>query len=235
MSEQQRGFTPPVRKKIALDNGKLKLNAPCPSAPGKTSNLIWGLVANNPRITVYTGDPEDSGERNGYGKIVAAMDAPAFFILLGMIENFANGPVDQKGKMDNLNYTWFGGKRSDAPVVVSETWVGKDKEGKVFISIISGSRPKIAFYFQPPQFHQLCSADGTPLDRGQASVLAAKGYANLLKNMMSNMLVSEYVEPPPPKDRNGGSGGGNNYGGANRSGGTQRQTPTEAPAEDYPF
>lgn len=230
MSEQRQGFVPPMRKKIALDNRKLTLNAPCPTAQGKTSNLVWGLVANNPRITVYTGDPEDSGERNGYGKIVAAMDAPAFYILLGMIEKYADGPNSEKGKMDNLNYTWFGGKRSEQPVVVSETWVGKDKDGKVFLSIISGSRPKIAFYFQPPQFHQLCSADGTPLDKGQASTLAAKGYAALLSNMMSNMLVTEWVEPPPPKDKSGGS---NNY--PNR--GAQRPAQAVAPAEteDYPF
>lgn len=54
-------FRPPPRIKNALDNRKLNLSAPTPGAQGKYANLIWGIINNNPRITVYTGDPSEEG------------------------------------------------------------------------------------------------------------------------------------------------------------------------------
>lgn len=206
-------FQPPPRKKIALDNGKLKLSAPTPGVQGKYAQLAWGLVSNNPRLTVYTGDPEDAGERTGYGKIVAAMDAYAFYMLTGLIKRIALEGPDTKYKMDNMNFTWFGGKRSDGPVVVSSTWVGKDKEGIVWLSVVAKDRPAIKFKFEAPKMHQICRADGSPADAGETSVLAALGYVQLLEGVMANLLVTEYTEPPPPKDRQGGGGGGYNRGG----------------------
>lgn len=209
-----RGFQVTPRKKNALDHRKLNLSAPCPTAQGKYSTLIWGVHANNPRLTVYTGDPEDSSERTGYGRIAANLDTPTFYAFVELLERISRGPEDCKFKIENKNYTWFGGKRSEVPVVVSSLWVGKDKEGAVWISITAENRPIIKFYINIPDFHAMFHGDGTPFSKAETSTLFAIGYCALLRNMVSELLVKEYVEEAPKKPfdaskQNRGGGDGN--------------------------
>ena len=98
-------FRPAPRPKNALDNRKLNLLAPCPTAPGKTSAMTTNVFTAektgepNVRITVFTRDPEDQGERNGYGKIVANLDPIVFMAFLNKLESFANGPTDKEEKL----------------------------------------------------------------------------------------------------------------------------------------
>lgn len=99
----------PPRKKIALDNRKLSLFAPCPSAPGKTASLSWRLVSNNPRITVYTNDPADMTEKNGNGLIAAALDAPVFFMLMRLMYKIIDAPngTEEKDREQELHLPWW--------------------------------------------------------------------------------------------------------------------------------
>ena len=231
-------FQPPPRKKNALDNRKLNLSAPCPTAPGKTSSLIWGLYSNNPRITVYTGDPEDSGERNGYGRIQANLDGPVLFQFFELAKEIIAGPANKKAKVENLNFTFFGGKRSESPVVISELWVGKDNEGIVWLSVTADNRPKIKFPINNNTFHNLYHGDGTPVTKDESSVLWAKGYITLLSNVYGHLMVTEYTEPPPPKQQ--GNGGGQNRPGYNNNnsgggGGYNSNSQRESITNDIPF
>ena len=68
-------FRGPTREKICLDHNKLRLGTACPTAEGKWSSLVWGIHKNNPRITVYTGDPADNTSRTNNGAIRAELDA----------------------------------------------------------------------------------------------------------------------------------------------------------------
>ena len=217
-------FKPTPRKKNALDHRKLNLTAPCPTAQGKYSALIWGVYSNNPRLTVYTGDPEDASERTGYGRIAANLDTPTFFAFVNMLERMAKSDKEDKDCIKNKNYTWFGGKRSETPALVSTLWVGKDKEGHVWISVVAENRPVIKFIIGPSEFHSLFHGDGKPFTTGEASTLYGIGYCDILRNMVSNVLVSEYVEDVPknPQQNNrGGQQGGynnNNRGGQQQGG-----------------
>lgn len=208
------GFQPPPRKKIALDNRKLNLSAPTPGHQGKFASLIWGLHKNNPRITVYTNDPTDTGPDANYGKIVAALDGPVFFAFLHQLNQVVDGPNDVKLKVENKNFSFAGGKRSDRPVVMSELWFGKNPEGIVWLSVAAPNRPKIQFKFTLSDFHQFIKADGTPFNAAEGSVAAAKGYIKVLEQMMAIMMADNFEEPPP---KDGGQGGGGGYG--NRGGG----------------
>lgn len=217
-------FRPAPRVKNALDNRKLNLSTPCPGVQGKWSSLIWGLYANNPRITVYTNDPNDTGADKGYGKINANLDLPVFYMLTGLITKAidyvatADKP-DWKDKVENKGFTFFGGKKSDKPAVISSVWVGKDKEGVVWISVVAKDRPIIKFSFAPSDFHNFVHGDGTPYTAGEASVLFADGYVTLLENMMTHMACNNYVEPPPRDPPAGAQRGGNSYGGGRSNGG----------------
>jgi hypothetical protein len=221
-------FKPKERVKTALDNRKLNLSTPVPDVQGKTSSMIWGMYANNPRITVFTNFPEDTGESKGYGKINANMGIMEAMMLFQMIKKYAQPEtaVDTKEKIENLNFTWFGGKRSDKPALISTTWVGKDKDGIVWISVVcpaSQGRPVIKFKLLNPEFSNYVYGDGTPVPATECSRRFALAYADVLETMIKHMSVSDWVAPPPPEPRPGfgGNRGSNSGGGGynNRSGG----------------
>lgn len=212
----------PQRVKHALDHRKLNLSAPTPGQPGKFSSLIWGFHANNPRITVWTNVPEDQTEKNGNGKIAANMDTPVMFAMLNLLNMAIDAEGEKRWKIENKNFIFPGGKRSEKPVVVSETWIGKDAEGCVFISVTARDRPKIKFVFGSNDFHAFMNQDGSPMSKAETSVLFAKAYVRILEGILPGLAIANYEEPKPKEGgggygNRGGGGGGNNYG--NRGGG----------------
>lgn len=224
-------FRPPPRKKILLDHNKFHLRAP--NAGGSNASLQWQLVGSNPRITVWTNDPNDT---TSGGKIEAAMGVSTFFSLLRLIEMAANSEGEFKEKIDNSNFTWPGGKRSDTATVVSSTIIAKGEDGLVTICISAPRRPQIRFPFINEDFHNYVHKDGSPFTKAEASKLSALAFCDMLRPIYAALLVKEYVEPPP-KDApgGGGQGGGNRQGqsgGGGRSYGGGGQGGGRAPAAD---
>lgn len=207
------GFRPAPRPKNALDNKKLGMRAP--NATGQYASLQWSLVNNNPRITVYTNDANDTKD---YGKISANLDAPTFFSFLTILKKAIDAPIGEKIELpiiENSNFIFPGGKRSEKPVVVSRLIVGRDEDGTIWISVTAQGRPNIKFPFTSPEFHSLIRKNGEKISAGELSAIYASAYHSMLSSVMAHCLVSLYTEPPP-KD---GQGGGNRGGGFNRGGG----------------
>lgn len=216
-------FRPPPREKNVLDNPKLKLYAP--NSKGQSAKLGWELFKNNPRIVVRTNDPEDTVE---YGKITAAMDLVTFFALMQLITQAANAKGEFREKIDNKNFTWGGGQRSEKPVVVNSTIVSRDAEGVISLTVSAPRRPVIKFQFDSSDYHNFVKSDGTPLERGEASQRVALGYVNMLEMLMAHLAVVNYVEPEQKQPGGGGGGGfqrggqgGGGGGNFNRGGGNQ--------------
>jgi uncharacterized membrane protein YgcG len=217
-------FRPPPRKKVILDHAKFHLRAP--NAAGKTASLQWQLISSNPRMVVWTNDPNDTINN---GKIQAAMGVATFFSVLRLIEQAANSEGPYKEKVDNKNFTWAGGKRSDEAVVESSTIIQKDEDGLITVCLSAPRRPQIRFPFINEDFHHFVHRDGSVFTKGEASKLTALAFCDMLRPIYAALLVKEYVEPPPKEDRNGGGGnrgggGGRSYsggggGGGNRGGG----------------
>lgn len=231
------GYTAPApRKKIALDNQKLVMRAACPSAKGKFSTLSWRLVNNNPRITVYTNDPADMTEKNQNGLISAELDAPTFFAFLQSIYQIIESDKPLRRKIENKNFIFPGGKRSEKPVLKSEIHMGKDEDGVIWISITSfdKERPKIKFEFGGGDFHNFFHTNGVPFTKGETSSLYARSMIKILENVMTHLMVTEYVEEvrkaPPGKDGNGNR----NYSGGNNSNKSSSPEPDES-GDDLPF
>ena len=234
-------YTPKERITNALDNRKLNLSAPTPGHKGKTAALVWGLYSNNPRITVWTNDPNDTGKSNSFGKISANLDMPMFYMVMGYLTKAIESPVEVKYKFENKGTTWYDNKPSQEPALLSELWVGKDKDGIVWISVQAPSgqnRPRIKFTFAPNDFHHLLHGDGTPISAAEASTMFAKGYVCLLEKMMSVIAANNWVAPVK-KDQSGGNNKGsynNNNGGGNRSsGGGNTGGNSGMEEEDMPF
>jgi len=221
------------RVKNILDHRKLSLSVPCPGDTSKNSTLMWMLVANNPRMVVWTNDPNDTGEANGYGKITANLDAAIFTMFLNMLGEIIEKEGEQKEYVTCMNYIFPGGKRSDRPVLVSTLYCGKDKEGMIWVSLVAKNRPIIKFVFGENEFHHFFNGDGTPADKAKVSQRYARAYIRLLYGLMEHLMVTNYVEPPK---RDAGAaaaaaGGNSSYG--NKSQG-QRQN-TNQQDDDIPF
>lgn len=212
------GFQPAPRKKIALDNPKLTMYAP--NSAGKSARLSWGLVDNNPRITVHTNDPNDSS--NDYGRISAHLDAPTLFAIFELLRKVIHNPGKCRFKVDCLKYTFPNGKRSEKPSVTASVVVGKDDAGVVWISLSAYQRPQIQFRFSNPDFHHFINEDGSRFTHEEVSTQYAKAYLNLLERMYAHLLVTEFKEIERKDtrgnggfNRNNGGGGGFNKGGNN--------------------
>lgn len=189
---------PPI-KKNALDNRKMCLFAPAPNTTDREAVLMWNVFSNNPRVTVFTGDPTDISDASSKGRISANLDAPVFFTFIEMIERVAKSKVPIELKILNKNFTWTNGQRSSEPSIVSELHVGKDDKGMVWISVEAEKRPVIRFFILPSDWHQFCFADGTPLDKGELVTMHTLGYCNLLRRLMTGILIDDYV--PPTRDQ----------------------------------
>lgn len=216
-------FSPAPRKKIALDNSKLGLSAPS-TAAGKTANLKWSLVNNNPRIIVWTSDPNDMTEKNNNGKIQAELDSPAMASMFGKLRELIDEPAGSRYKLENKNFTFFGGKRSDEPVVVSEIWVGKDAEGFIFISVTAPTRPVIKFRIMPTSFHTWYTQSGEKVAPEALNKFYVKGYIQIMEDIYNNLAIAEFVDIQALKAaKDAARGGGQQRQGGYGGGGQQRQ------------
>jgi hypothetical protein len=226
-------FQPPARKKIALDNNKLNLVTKCPTASDKDSKLVWGFYSNNPRITVYTGDPSENGvEKYNYGRIVANLDIPTVFVLFTKLEEAITAENGFKDKVENKNFTFYGGKRSDAPVVQSEVWFGKDKDGIIWLSVTAKERPVIKFPIVPSDFHNFYHGDGTQYTKAEASQACAKGYLGFLKMLYANIATTEFVDVLAEREKKNSNQ--NQYSNQNQSH-NQQPRRNQIPDDDIPF
>lgn len=211
-------FQAPPRAKNALDEYKLRLSCPPVQGAQKPGSFAISLVANNPRFDVYTNVPNDKNN----GNIRAAMDMPTFYMVLAAMEDALTLEDSQVLKIQNLNHTFFEGKRSEQPKLISTTCVGRDKEGCLFIAVVAKDRPYLKFNLLPTNYHVMLGVDGNPLDKRAASNYFLRGYREMLKNMMAAVAVKEYVEPVK-KDQQGGQqqrgGGGGGYQQNNQGGG----------------
>ena len=97
-------------------------------------------------------------------------------------------------KIENRGYTYISNKRSENTVLLSELWVGKDVEGKVWMSVTSEGRPKVKFTFGLSDYHSFTHANGNSFTASELSSVMAKAYTKLLRMMYAQMLVTNYVD-----------------------------------------
>jgi len=227
-------FKPKPRTKTLLDDPQLKLYAtPIEGMKKPTMQFYYG--SNNPHIIVWTNVESDKDS----GRITADMNTTALYQLLALLKRVAADPTpDVSYSMTNENHPWDRGanKRAKDPVVLSKTAVGRDKEGRAFISLLSAdsSRPKICFYFGAHQYHKI-SRRGEPLSDAELSTNALTGFIDCMHGIYPVVAQDQYVhkEATPP----GGGGNGNSGGGGynNRGGNQNNRSSSNDHDDDLPF
>lgn len=212
--------------KTAFDELKLRLEGVKPEGAKRPPQLRVSVIKNSPRIDVFTNIEGDTDN----GRISAPMDAKTFFALIICVEDIAAGEPDQQIKIAN---------KVGAPGqqrIISHTIIGKDKDGRMFISVIAKDRPRIKFQFIPGDWHELAMMDGTPLDEARLTNIYARGWAKLMAELAPNVMDHHFEE----RVYNQNGGGGYNKGGYNKGngggGGYQKSNQSgggDAPGNSY--
>lgn len=181
------------RPKTILDEYKLRMSAKPLAQGAKPPSLIVNIYRNNPQLTVFTG--HDNG--SGITMISAGMDARTWYTVCELVNYYAdsNTPAG-KTKIEN-KAPIPAAQRTDPKVklkVTSETWIGKDEDGKVWISIVHGENqqaPKIQFYFGVDYYHSIKTREGD----GFVSQISARAWVRLFSDLVSMVMHSNGVDP----------------------------------------
>jgi hypothetical protein len=160
---------------------KFSMYTPSPGAEGKRAKLAWVVRDGNPRISVSTFNPSDTVK----APINAAMNPETFEIFLNEFERIIRSEKPEKMKIDCLRGVRGGeDNRVTEKVLDSELWFGKDDEGVAFISVISGTRPKIKFEFNISDYHKIHRSSG-PITKAEASCLQALATVQTIRRVFT--------------------------------------------------
>ena len=243
-------FQRPPRPKTPLDIKQLKLVTD--NGEGKKATLSVGLFANMPRMTVYTNIAADADR--DYGKMSANLSPISWRAIMLLLERaiaFKITPEEPewKNKVDCFGTGWTRDRKPmPNPILLSHVWVGKDKNGIVWIAVQAPeekNRPRLKFSILPDEWHAFQHKTGEGFSKSEASCLWAEAYKNCMEDLIAHMQVTSYTEPPPPKDggyqgnnggnRGGQGGNGGGYQNNNNGGGGSRPAPQTSDDEDIPF
>lgn len=216
------GYTAPPRKKNIVDYAGLRLSAPPQTGSDKRPSLAVIVNKNKIRFDVYTNVPNDKGN----GNIRADLAPEQFFLFLDAFERVINAPGEDGYVMDIQDYLWTGQKRSDTPVTKTKLMVRKDKNGVMFISLLSydSERPRIKFNFTVPWKTQLVR-NGQEVTEAEISVMVARAYHKTLSSLVPVALTLHFEEPEVKDKGNNNTGGGYQNQNQNRSQSQQRHAP----------
>lgn len=228
----------PQRVKTALDDSKLKLFGDAfEGTAGQKPSLSIYYKDNNPRIDVYTNVVNDKDK----GLIRAAIHVRKLMemYVIGMM--LASDHTEKCYVIDIEDNPWIQAekRRSKDPVVVARILMGRDKEGEMFISLLSNdnSRPKIRFPFRDSPYGKISIRGGT-ISKAELSTIVGQGYIQGVKDLYVAIAAADYVHPEPkPQGGAGGGGYGGGNGGGNRGGGGggYKAPAAGADEDDLPF
>lgn len=226
-------FRPTPREKTVLDNPKLKLTADkLPNGESRPSfSLYW--IGNNPRIDVWTGVPNEKDN----GRIRATLDDVWVRVFLNKIVELCNpsAPNDSAFIIECKNHTWQNNKRSQEPVVESRIVAGRDKDGRVYVSVLSADpqRSKVRFLFGNTYYNTL-SFKNQKLTDAEISWAVAQAWVNNVTTYYGIVAAQNYAHKTADGSK-GGNNTGNNQSYRNNGGGNNTAPQTDEYADDLPF
>lgn len=211
MSYNNKPERPAVRQ---LDIDRIQMFTPAPGSDGERSSLNWQLTdfgtgyGFNPRITVWTRVPTDPEKR----PIDAPLNSFSLEHLVQLLEETCVGePGHQSSITCEVPNKDENGKRMQGNKIISRVVVGKDKEGRVWIAVLSENpdRPKLRFIFTTGLFHRLLHKDGTPYSEAEESVIGARSTIRILRTVLDKYppIITEEAKAQQKEARESRTGG----------------------------
>lgn len=196
------------KRSTILNEFKLRMTTKPLAQGAKPPALVVNVYRNNPQITVFTG--HDNG--SGITMLSAGMDVDMFSTLIEWVRHYTM-PDTPPGKIKVENKKPVPKEERTDPKqrlkVSTETWVGKDEDGKLWISIVSAenpSAPKIQFYFGQNYYHTVRTKEPESMN----SSMAARGWCNTFTHLVFGVLVALGQDE---QNTGGGKSGGSSNGG----------------------
>lgn len=159
---------------------------------GKRPRFIFSFRDGNPRFVVQTGVPGIEG------MITFPADFPTMTGVLNLIKEVANGPAGEKFAVESIGNVYVDNKPTKDKRVASTLYIGKSKEGIVYLSIITENKPKIIFSIKSSPYHRFLNGNKEVLDEGKVSTLMTNGIVDGMLNIISDIIVNysneEYAE-----------------------------------------
>lgn len=194
------------------------------------SHLIGEPVAGAtkpPRLSVYyhknkfsievrTNLPNDRDN----GIIRAELPPPVFYAFIEMVNRAISGENSDRPNSIRIKRPDFKKTNNGEPVVDAKLAVGKDKNGVVFMAVLSWNkeRPAIMFPFGPGKMFDFIKPDGSPWSQQEVSEVVAAGYAKEWAALAPHYMYNRYVAEEFNRGGNNNNGGNNNYRNNNNSG-----------------
>lgn len=203
--------TPKV--KTIFDDQKLKLTAKPIEAGARPPTFQLSTYMNNPQFTVYTN--HDNG--SGVTWISAGMDVTTFGTAIQILQHLADPNTAPDTYCIENKRDIPKDKRTDPKVtkqVVSKTMIGKDDDGKIWISVQDQNKPnapKIRFYFMPNYYHNITSKNG--LAPADLSRLTVRAWTAQMSDFMVQLLMNNPNAKIDQENNMAKFGGGKSYGG----------------------
>lgn len=234
----------PVREKTIMDDISLRLSAePLPNGTGRPTLKVYPNGKNSIRIDIYTNMP---GEDNN-GNIRADVGYTDWQAICDTLVHLANPstPNDTVYKWESVEFTFFGGKRSETRQLVFNAFAGKDENGRIYFSITlpKAGSSAVQFFLDAAMRLRMLRVKGGDMSPAELSAVATRAWVNRANSLLNHVLITTWKDKS--KDQQGGNrngGGGyqrnNNNGGGynNNQGGGYNQGGGSAPsADDLPF
>lgn len=148
--------------------------------------LTLGFRDGNPRFVVNT------GVMGLGGMINFPTDIPTMTYILVKLKDIAEGDPGSKISIDSLTTVYSDNKPTNEKKVVSKLYIGKSKEGLVYLSVIAEGKPKLVFTIKSSPYHVFRDKDNNQIAEAETSKILTLGIANMMLNVIS-MFVLQYT------------------------------------------
>lgn len=203
MTEQTATPEQPIR---IIDFERLQMWTPTPGAAGKRAKLAFGIRDGNPRVTVFTNDPND---KINNGIIYAAMNPETFYSFLELFEATIRSKEEIKYKISCFGTRWENDKPTKDKILISDLCFGRDSDGIIWICLVAENRPKIKFEFTISDYHHIYDGAGNQFDKSKASHLEAKAKLAVLRDIYA-YAISKNSDVPVVRQNNANNAKSNN-------------------------
>lgn len=235
MSEQQQ------RLETALNDSSLILFTPTPGVEGTNGKKPWarlhhGWYKNKYQFSVFTGDPADRANENGW--IRHEFSVKQFRDLMQMWKEVnASTELNTKQVCNVEGKQWSKTENKSIQMNKGSVVIGK-KDGCVYLAATSWdkARPKIMFTLGEDRMHHYVKSDGTPVSNEEISVRSSISLQQSIEQIVEHLIVTAWV-PEERKDRGNNNSGNNN----SRSGGSSGSSESSSKGsfdemdDDVPF
>ena len=157
-------------------------------------SLHWGVRMGFPRITVI---PERIEEGDNYIEkiITAPFNVPTLHLLLEYMEEIVNGEKGQYKSIECRNVKYVNGERTSETFVQSTVIVGKDKDGIIFITLVSEGKKKVKFSILPDsRWYRIYHNNTEVTDKAEISRVFGRAYIKAVRQAYNQERLEENVK-----------------------------------------